>query len=726
MRRPDDWNVSIVLPERISGGLALCAALVGLGTASPAIAIDRLVLTVGRIASPMATLEGARLSLDLAKGLRPAFASAKTPGNALSLDARIAHLQVRRAGLPGLDDLRLSCRGLALGPEDFACLRGSLEARAGKLGPLSAAMSVRFQPRSHTWHIEARGIPVAAGRTQVAGILQPAGWSLEARAVGIDLEQASRIARPWVSLPAGYTVSGRADVRIAVRSRAALTAQVAARSADLNLTNQPGTVAAQQVAASLSGTLARRNGTLTLHALVHGSRGQALAGPVLLDFGANPLTLDASLERVGNGPLVISRLELRQRSLIQAQARGVVQLAPHPDIASAHLRVTSLRFPAAYTSYLQLALATTQLGSPQSSGRASGSIDIAHDAVSRLSCALHDINFTDPALRVLIRHVSGNIHWASAPGAAVAQSEVSWRRAAAYGLKGGPVRLRFVAWHHNFALLGGNTRLPILDGAVIVHTLVGRDLGTSRAKVDFDADVTPISMPRLSKAFGWPVMSGAVAGHIPLVRYRNRELTFDGDLVARVFDGTVTGSHIVLKHPLGPWPSLSADVEARGLDLDLVTHTFAFGSMTGRVDADIQGLQLFDWSPVAFDARLYTMPGDRSPHRISQNAVTRIAGLGGAGGAVAAALESGVLRFFHTFHYARIGIGCRLQNEVCTMSGAGPAPDGGYYLVKGSGLPRLDIIGNVRRVDWPQLIGQIAAGMREHNLVVNTGDGDGD
>ncbi len=115
------------------------------------------------------------------------------------------------------------------------------------------------------------------------------------------------------------------------------------------------------------------------------------------------------------------------------------------------------------------------------------------------------------------------------------------------------------------------------------------------------------------------------------------------------------------------------------------------------------------------------MPGDRSPHRISQTAVTRIAGLGGGAGAVTAALESGVLRFFHTFRYDRLGIACRLRNEVCAMSGAGPAPDGGYYLVKGSGLPQLNIIGNVVRVDWPRLIQQIAEGMREHNVVVNTG-----
>jgi len=597
---------------------------------------------------------------------------------------------------------------------------GGPAGRAGLSGRLSAAISGHFAPHSRTWRINITDLPLTGGRVQITGGLRPTGWSLEVHATGIDLSEVARIARPWVSLPAGYEVSGHADLQIALTGQRAKTMQVEARSSDLSLTNQSGTVVAQQVTASISGTLVRQTGAVAVAAHVQASRGQVLAGPVLLDFAANPLTLDATLERGGKGPVVVSRLDVEQGHLLRAHASGVARAGAHPSIVSAHVAIARLELSAAYKSYLQLALAATTLGSLQSSGEATGSITIANDAITRLDCSLHDINFTDPASRVLIQHANGDIHWVAASGAAVAPSDIAWERAAAYALSGGPVRLRFITWQRNFALLGGDSRLPVLDGAVIVHTLVGRDIGTPQAKVDFNADVTPISMPLLSKAFGWPVMAGALAGHIPLVRYRNRELTFDGDLVAKVFAGTIIGRDIVLRSPLGPWPSLSADVLARGLDLDLVTHTFALGSMTGRVDLDIRGLQLFDWSPVAFDARLYTTPSDRSRHRVSQNAVTRIAGLGGAGGAVKAALESGALRFFHTFRYDRIGIGCRLQNEVCEMSGAAPAPGGGYYLVRGSGLPRLDIIGKVRRVAWPQLIRQIGEGMREHNFAVHT------
>ncbi|HXS21114.1 MAG TPA: hypothetical protein VN735_07765 [Steroidobacteraceae bacterium] len=596
-------------------------------------------------------------------------------------------------------------------------------ARAARSGPaalLSAVISGSFDPHSYTWRFDVTNLFVAGGRIRIAGVLRPGGWSLEARVTALDLAQAARIARHW--LPPGYTLSGHANLEMALTAARGLQKlRLEAHSSDLSLTNQPGTIVAQQVTASMSGTLVQHREGVTVTAHAQASRGQALAGTALLDFAANPLTLDAAFDRAGKGPIVVSRLDIEQRNLLRAHAEGVVQPGGHPSIVSARVLIARLQFPDAYKSYLQLALATTPFGSLQSTGDAVGSIDIADDAVTRFECSLHDINFADPEARVLVQHANGNIHWVAASGAAVAPSEIAWQGAAAYDLSGGPVRLRFVTWQRNFALLGGDTRLPVLDGAVIVHTLLGRDLGTPEAKVDFNADVTPISMPLLSKAFGWPVMSGEVSGRIPLVRYRDHGLTFDGDLVAKVFDGTITGSRIVLRNPLGPWPSLSADVLARNLDLDLVTHTFAFGSITGRVNVDVRGLQLFNWSPVAFDARLYTTPGDGSPHRISQNAVTHIAGLGGAAGAVKAALESGVLKFFHTFRYDRIGIGCRLQNEVCGMSGAAPAPDGGYYLVEGSGVPRLDIIGKEHSVDWPRLIGQVEEGMHDRDFVVNTG-----
>jgi hypothetical protein len=173
-----------------------------------------------------------------------------------------------------------------------------------------------------------------------------------------------------------------------------------------------------------------------------------------------------------------------------------------------------------------------------------------------------------------------------------------------------------------------------------------------------------------------------------------------------------------VRDPLGPWPRLYGDIVARNLDLNQITSTFQFGGITGRLDGDVIGLETFNWSPVSFDARLATPVNDRSAHRISQKAVKNLSSIGGgSGGGVAAALQGGLLKFFDTFHYDRIGLTCKLQNDVCIMGGAEPAKSG-YYIVKGSGIPRIDIIGNSHRVDWPTLMAQLIAGMNTENIVV--------
>jgi hypothetical protein len=121
--------------------------------------------------------------------------------------------------------------------------------------------------------------------------------------------------------------------------------------------------------------------------------------------------------------------------------------------------------------------------------------------------------------------------------------------------------------------------------------------------------------------------------------------------------------------------------------------------------------------PEAFDAFLFTPVTDESRHRISQRAVTNLSSIGGgSGGSVAAALQGGFLRFFDDFGYDRIGLSCRLANDVCIMGGVEPAP-AGYYIVKGAGLPRINVIGSQTRVAWTTLVRQLGSVM-ESEIVV--------
>jgi len=128
----------------------------------------------------------------------------------------------------------------------------------------------------------------------------------------------------------------------------------------------------------------------------------------------------------------------------------------------------------------------------------------------------------------------------------------------------------------------------------------------------------------------------------------------------------------------------------------------------------VRGLVVSDWQLEQCDARFYTTPGDGLPHRISQRAVDNIARLGGG---PATLLSTSFLRLFEEFRYRDLGLRCRLRDGVCTMSGVAPAQPG-YYLVRGAGIPRIDVKGFNRRVDFAILMRRLQAAIGSSGPVV--------
>lgn len=204
----------------------------------------------------------------------------------------------------------------------------------------------------------------------------------------------------------------------------------------------------------------------------------------------------------------------------------------------------------------------------------------------------------------------------------------------------------------------------------------------------------------------WPAFTGSLSGRIPQAHYREDRLTLDGGLSMQLFGGEVAVSSLAMERPFGSAPTLSADVAIDDLDLESLTGVFGFGTITGRLDGRIAGLRLVDWQPVAFDARLETDRQRGVRQRISQRAVQDLSSVGGS--SFVNTLQGQALALFDDFGYSRIGIGCRLVDEVCTMNGLDSAGRG-FTIVEGAGLPRLTVVGFNRRVDWPTLVERLAA-----------------
>jgi hypothetical protein len=315
---------------------------------------------------------------------------------------------------------------------------------------------------------------------------------------------------------------------------------------------------------------------------------------------------------------------------------------------------------------------------------------------------LTDIALEDEKERFSLGRISGEVNWQTSPD--VAASHLIWTGSQGSGVTLGAGEIKLRTYGDNLELLEP-TRIPILDGALRINRLKLEHARSPTMAVAFDAHLQPIDLSTLTRALGWPEFAGRLSGTLPSLVYRDGQLTLGGELQIQAFDGEVAVRDLELHDPLGNVPRLAADIHLRNLDLKTLTQTFSFGRIEGRLSGDIEDLRLVGWQPTAFDARFYTPKQDRSRHRISQRAIQNISNIGGGG--AAAALSQGFLRFFKDFSYDRIGLSCRLQEDVCLMSGLDTAPNGGYYIVRGSGLPRVDVIGYQREVSWSTLVEQL-------------------
>ena len=330
-------------------------------------------------------------------------------------------------------------------------------------------------------------------------------------------------------------------------------------------------------------------------------------------------------------------------------------------------------------------------------------LGVAAGALGAFHARLHDVAVRAPDDRFRFTGLDGDLRFASTGSV---ESSLRWRGGAigdiAFGAGVVPLRSGDGALR-----LRDDVAIPMLDGQVRIQGLVLRPPSRGRG-LELQAGLTleRLQLAALAQALGGPAFRGTISGRIPMARYAGNRLDFDGGLAMQVFDGTVQVSALSMERPFGVAPTLSADLDLVDLDLLAITEVFDFGHITGRLHGRIHGLRLVDWSATAFDAELRTEPRRGLRQRISQRAVQNISSVGDA--SFANSLQGRLIALFDDFGYRRIGISCRLVNTVCTMGGLRSAGDG-FTIVEGSGLPRLDVVGYNRRVDWPTLVERLAA-----------------
>ncbi len=618
---------------------------------------------------------------------------------------RAARLELQDAGL-SLRDLDIRCPRIHARDGSYRCAAGEIQARLPMLGLRRAAISLAYLPAQRRLELRLEDPPPQPLGLRAEALWTAGGpWSLHLQGADVPLERlAERAAGLW---PADWTAAGRLDLDARISGAAGEQPRSLGelRWSALGFSGPQGLRAAEALEGQVQWQARRRDGAWNAFLETSTAAGQLYLDPVFVDFSSHPLEAQG-LVRWDPLAGLLEGLEvvLNQRELVDL--RGDLRLAwPSMEPRRAALELRHASLPAAYDTYLAPLLAGRTGGALKLGGSLSGELLLDAGEPRRLQLRLARVEVASPDARHNLEGLDGTLHWSAPHEPPPPTSRLQWAAGRLFGLPVGSAALEASLQGGDFRLTHP-ARIPVLDGAVEVQRLAATEMHRPARSLLLDAQLTPVSLTALTRALGWPEFSGSLSARLPELSYRDNAVTLGGALSAEAFDGRVSVERFRLRDPLGARPVLEGEVQLQGLDLERLTRTFRFGRITGRLDGDIQGLRLVGWQPAAFRAWFATPEDDRSRHRISQRAVENLASLGGAG--AGAALSRGLLGLFEEFRYDRIGLGCVLKEDICLMRGLGPA-ESGYYIVRGAGLPRVDVIGHSRAVRWSTLVRQLQA-----------------
>lgn len=421
--------------------------------------------------------------------------------------------------------------------------------------------------------------------------------------------------------------------------------------------------------------------------------GEVFWQPFYIANGGHRLAANGKLE---NDLLSVEAAHLTLKNVGELIASGQLRLADF-KLLNLSANLPKLDLNAAYPLLFKPLLEKTAFNHAEIEGNAALKLEVKDAELKSFELRLAHVNVADKNQKFAFYNVSAYIPWSYD----IAQTvSFGYESGALLNLPLGKTNIQ--AEVNRFSLTSPQMHLPILDGALNLSDMSAARVG-GQWYWHLSAKLEPISMEDFSAQLKLPSMQGKASAQIPLVTYSDGKLTTDGSVVLNIFEGTATVTQLTMQTPLGITPKLNADIALRNLDLGDLTRTFSFGAIEGKLDGDIEDLELQNWKPVKFDAVIQSSPG-KYPKKISQRAVENISALGGGG--AAAAVQRSFLRFFEQFNYGKMGLSCRLRNDICEMGGIESTPQG-YVIVKGSGIPSITVMGYNKTVGWGELLDRI-------------------
>ncbi len=608
-----------------------------------------------------------------------------------------------------IKDIAFTCNEGLFSQQEISCIDGMLSFKDPVITADSSPINFHIK-KNGEYSLRIDSIQLAGGFTSVDMTMQHDKWVANLSTRNVSLAKLQSV-HPYLSelslvgnLQGSLRLDGYRSVIQAIMGNAEVTG--------LDFSNQESTSVGEDVAAKFSfkahriDQLWRSDISSTVFA------GELYFDPIFIDANESPKDVYGEIAwEVHTNNIQLVPLHMEDQNAGHMKISTTFNIEEKKPIAPIELNIEYAILPQAYKTYMQPFFLDTNLADLTTSGSLSGSVEIDDVNISDANFDLNRVSFIDKQKRFALLNLDGNIGW----GERYIDTDykMEFESANIYKLRLGKTAFSFSNQGDSLKL-NQVANVPVLNGALNIESFIVSNPGKDDQSISLDLSLIPVSMAKLSSVFAWPELSGDLAGYAPNVTYKQGDLDVQGALLVRAFNGTTTIHNLRAHDLFSVTPKLFADIKIQNLNLGSLTETFSFGEITGKLNGYINNLQFVNWQPIQFDAWLGTPENDKSRHRISQKAVDNLTQIGNGASNI---FSKSFLRFFDSFGYDRLGIGCRLYNSICEMRGVANR-DNGFYIVKGSGVPRIDIIGFTEKVSWPVLIARLKRVISTQDIVV--------
>ncbi|OQW90973.1 MAG: hypothetical protein BWK79_18180 [Beggiatoa sp. IS2] len=614
-----------------------------------------------------------------------------------------------------LENLNFQCVDGQYTVAKIICPHATLHLDNQLLDEPEIKLSFTYDTMQQRIQLNVESFAFAGGYIAVQSKTVTKGWWIKCHIEQIDFEKISTILDTLIEVPKTFSFAGKVTLTAEMSGATTLErAKITGQLNELNFSNTQGTQAIEGLTGKI--TLNIQKNTTGLHGqtALTLTQGEIYSEPVYMDITSTQpvtVTIDSTWKTTG---LYIHQFTYVHTGILDI--KGFCHFTVDKSLTQFSLEQLTVQLAQSsvaeiYTHYIQSWISHKRLKQLNLQGLISARLEWDTDN-HYFMVRLYEISLEDQEKSFGIARLSGTLQWHN--HLKNLPTHLNWAGAYITSLKLGRSQLAINLNDDTIKLLIPFQQ-PILDGALCIDQFQLTHLGQDNMQFTFSGELTPISLTQLTTAFELPVLEGQIFGKIPLLRYENANLNMTDTLQFQLFGGNVRVTRLEVKDLFGTITTLLADIEVNKINLQTLTRVTGFGEIQGDLSGYIRDLQLVNGSAVSFDARFGTPPETTLPRKISQKAIDNLSSLNG-GGAVNAVSRS-FLRLFEHFSYQSLGWGCVLKEGVCEMRGVAPAAKG-YYIIKGGGLPRINVIGYNQRVDWHVLVSRLKNIARAKEAVI--------